>query len=405
MKRVLVVAYYFPPLGGIGSVRTARMAEHLGRYGWCPTVLAPRDGAYYRDETLSTSIEVIRTRSIELSRAGKQMLRTGGTDTQEADVSGAKALLKHFARRYFYFPDAQVGWMAPALLEARLRIGRGDFDAVYSTSFPITTHLVARRIARRLGIPWVAEYRDPWSQMLPHDSPILARSQRLEQVIARDASALVTVSPSWAIMFEEAWGRPVAVVRNGHDGPPADAPADEHRFTLAYLGTYYPDTQDLTSLWRAIGAMPASAVDGVQIIGDAGPALLAEINSAGIGRLVKSTGFIPHGAALSELMRASALIVAGPKDDRPVLRGQVAAKLSEYLATGKPIVYVGNPDADAAALLAEYPGTYIAATDDVQGVADALRAARSEAFVRDASDLARSALAGQLAAVLDRVCS
>jgi hypothetical protein len=403
MKRVLIVAYYFPPLGGIGSVRTASVAEHLEQYGWRATVLAPSNGAYLRDETLSTTVDVIRTRSIELSRAGKQVLRAGGTDTSEADVSGARAALKDIARRHLYFPDAQVGWVAPALFESRLRIGRGDFDAVFSSSFPISAHLIARRLHRRLRIPWVAEYRDPWSEMLPPTSPLCERARRLEQRLAADASALVTVSPSWAEMFGRAWGRQVEVIRNGHDGAASEGPQDA-RFTLAYLGTYYPETQDLSSLWSAV-AEPDSGVEAIRLIGNPSPALTAEIEAAGIGQLTEPSGFVPHDAALAELTRASVLIVAGPKDDRPVLRGHVVAKLSEYLATSKPILYVGNPDADAAALLSAYPGTYIAATGDAQAVADALREARTESFVRDATDLSRSVLTGQLASVLDRVCA
>jgi glycosyltransferase involved in cell wall biosynthesis len=405
MNRVLIVAYYFPPLGGIGSVRTASFAHHLEHYGWKATVLAPANGAYFRDETLETHVDVIRTHSIELSRAGKQLLRAGGTDVQAAKVAGPRAALKDLARRYLYFPDAQVGWMPPALLESRRKIGQDDFDAVFSSSFPVTAHLIARRLHRRLGIPWVAEYRDPWSAMLPAGSPILGRAQRLEGAIAREASALVTVSPSWAAMFEQAWGRTVHVIRNGHDGSPtADEPEDP-RFTLAYLGTYYPETQDLSALWRAVAELNSRdrCVDAVRLIGTSHQALLDELDAAGTADLAEPTGFLAHDAALRELARASVLIVAGPRDSRAVLKGHVVAKLSEYLATSRPIIYVGHRDTDAAALLANYPGTYLVDAGDVEAATAAIRAARSEAFVRDASELSRRELAGKLADLLAAV--
>src|SRR3954468_9547286 len=99
MRRVLIVAYYFPPLGGAGSLRISGFAGHLPEYGWEPTVLAPRDGAYYRDPQISfPERRVIRTPSIELSRAGKRTLRTGGSDVVAADVGGARAAVRRAAR-------------------------------------------------------------------------------------------------------------------------------------------------------------------------------------------------------------------------------------------------------------------------------------------------------------------
>jgi glycosyltransferase involved in cell wall biosynthesis len=406
MKRVLIVAYYFPPLGGIGSLRTASFAHHLEQYGWRATVLAPANGAYLRDETLSTDVDVIRTRSIELSRAGKQLLRAGGTDVHAAQVAGPRAALKGLARRYLYFPDGQVGWMPPALLEARRKIGLNEFDAIFSSSFPVTAHLIARRLHRRLGIPWVAEYRDPWSAMLPAGSPTLARAQRLEGAIADEASALVTVSPSWARMFEQAWGDTVHVIRNGHDGgAPIATESEDPRFTLAYLGTYYPDTQDLSALWKAVAQLNTHDryVDAIRLIGTSSPAQLDELGVAGIADLAEPTGFLAHDEALNELARASVLIVAGPRDSRAVLKGHVVAKLSEYLATDRPIIYVGNLDTDAAALLATYPGTHLVDADDVQAATEAILSARSDSFVRDASGLSRRVLAGQLADLLTAV--
>src|SRR4051794_27625027 len=91
VPRVLIVAYYFPPLGGAGSLRVSALATHLAEYGWESTVLAPRDGAYYRDPQICfPERQVIRTPSIELSRTGKRLLRTGGSDVVAADAHGVR---------------------------------------------------------------------------------------------------------------------------------------------------------------------------------------------------------------------------------------------------------------------------------------------------------------------------
>ena len=197
MRRALIVAYYFPPLGGIGSLRVSGFATHLREYGWEPTVLAPRDGAYYRDPQISfPEHDVIRTPSIEFSRVGKRVLRAGGTDVVAADVGGARAAVRRGARAALYFPDAQIGWYAPALITARRALRERRFDAVFSSSFPITAHLVARRLHRWLKIPWIAEFRDPWSAMLARQGRSSARAARLERghrarVHARDDDVAV----------------------------------------------------------------------------------------------------------------------------------------------------------------------------------------------------------------------
>src|SRR3954470_3068339 len=167
MRRGLIVAYYFPPLGGAGSLRISALATHLPEYGWEATVLAPRNGAYYRDLEISFPERlVIRTPSIELSRTGKRLLRTGGSDVVPAKPGGTRVAARSAARSALYFPDAQVGWYAPALFTARRALRERHFDAIFSSSFPITAHLIARRLHRWMDVPWIAEFRDPWSAAL-----------------------------------------------------------------------------------------------------------------------------------------------------------------------------------------------------------------------------------------------
>ncbi|MGH3495641.1 MAG: glycosyltransferase, partial [Sciscionella sp.] len=379
-------------------------------YGWEATVLAPRNGAYHRDPSLAfPEAKVIRTGTLELSRAGKQLLRTGGDDVSAATVSGGRRLIKTFMRRHAYFPDAQIGWYAPAVLSARMHVKQGEYDAIFSSSFPVTAHLVARTLSERFEIPWVAEFRDPWSAGLPGTSPIRDRAAKLEAAIGREASAVVTVSPSWAQRFETAWSRPVSVIRNGHDGlPPARAVAPSDVITLGYLGTYYPETQDLGAIWRAVRQINdagGAQIGQIRFIGAANAKLADVLAAEDLQALAHITGFLPHDQALRELSNAAVLLVAGPCDGSGVMKGQVAAKLSEYLATQRPVIYVGDPDGDAADLVREFPGTFVVATGDVDAARAALIAAASTHVDRDVGELSRHALTGRLASILNGVSS
>ena len=401
-RRVLLVAYYFPPLGGIGSLRALGHARHLPEHGWEPTVLAPRAGAYHRDEALSFPDDhVVRTGSIEFSRLGKRALRTGGDDSVPAQVAGARALVRAASHAALYFPDAQVGWIPFALRAGRRALRERPFEAVLSSSFPVSGHVVARRLARAAGVPWIAEFRDPWSEMLL-PGPRRRRAARLERSLARDAAAVVMTSPSWAARHAELWGRPVDIVPNGHDLE-ADARhrSRPDRTVVGYLGTYYPRTQArLAALWDALASDDRAEV---RIIGELAPEMRAELDAHGLMERVHVTGFVPHAEALAQLAGCSAAVLAGPRDASGILAGHVPGKVWEYLATDLPVIYVGAPRADVARVLHEHEGTYVVAEGDAAGARAALDAAAGARVARDPAAFSRRARAAQLALVLNRV--
>ncbi len=404
MHNVLVVAYYFPPLGGIGSLRMCRFASLLSEYGWEATVLAPANGAYYHDPQLSFPEErVLRSHSFELSRAGKRVLRTGGTDTTPARPDSLRRGLQTAARRALYFPDAQVGWYWPAIRRGRAAIRERSYDAIFSSAHPMTAHLVARRLHRDTGIPWVAEYRDPFSGLTP-GTINRRRAVRLERSIAREASATVMTSPTWADAYGRRWRRPVTVITNGTDGPVPTRPAQHGHYTLAHLGSLYPNWHDLSGVWEAIRKLDqrgSARVDRICFIGNPQPEVRAELEAHGLGARMETTGLLGRTEALTRLGEADALLLAGPKDGREILRGWIPAKLFEYLATDLPIVYVGSRKCDAAALLLNQPGCHVLDSRDVQGLIVALERCRAGRHVRDISSYTRLALTRALADILD----
>jgi hypothetical protein len=384
-------------------------AAHLSDFGWEAIVLAPRNGAYHRDPALAfPERRVIRTGSLELSRAGKQVLRAGGTDTEASAAHGWRRPLRHAARRYVYFPDAQIGWYPPAVARALRAVRPGHFDAIFSSSFPITAHMVARTLHRRLDAPWVAEFRDPWYARLSEQGIRSPRAERLERNLAHEASALVTVSPSWAELFGAEWKRDVAVITNGHDGGAVPSyPVANDRLTLGYVGTFYPESQNLDAIWLALATLSKEFPGqcAIRVVGRRDEALAARVAACGAGGLLSFTGYLPHQEAVEEMSRCTALIVPGPLRSTGVERGVLAAKLFEYLATNRPIVYVGHLDTDAAHLLRAFPGTHLLGTQDSAGAVATLRAVRTETVVRDATALSRRSLSRRLATLLDSVSS
>jgi glycosyltransferase involved in cell wall biosynthesis len=391
-----MIAYYFPPLGGIASVRVTEFAKHLPDFGWDPTVLAPRLGSSDTDPELDFSEQrVIRARSIELSRLGKRALKVGHTATSaRPGTSRWRGGLRAAAHRFVYRPDPQIGWYPGAVHAGRKALRDGVYDAIFSTSVPMTAHMIGRRLHRSSGLPWVAEFRDPW--------PDSGSLRRLERSVAGEASELVMTSPTWAREHGRRWGRRVSAILAGTvPVPSADPPPHP---VITHLGSFYPEMQDLSTAWTALrrlidrGELPSVRI---RFIGVLPAALREELDRHGLLDRTEVTGYVSHDAALRLLAGSSALIGAGPSDGRDALRGWIPAKLLEYLSTDLPILYLSHTPNDGAGLLGEFPGCHVVEPGDSDGFAAALMTSAGERVAREVENLSWRSRAGQLAGILD----
>src|SRR5450759_3605874 len=223
--RVLVVTYYCPPVGGVGVQRTLKHVTYLPRWGWQPIVVAPRDPAYeLRDPSLLASVaddlEVHRTLSLEPTRLTQAARRRLGRSTtgvgSELPVpsSGAlpregrgvrqrvlRAIASIWSRAWgsVLFPEEAVAWLPSALMSALHLVRHRRIDVLYSSSPPVTAHLIAGVTKWATGRPWVADFRDPWvgNAFAPHASRVrLGLQVRTERWIVGHADAIVVAMES-----------------------------------------------------------------------------------------------------------------------------------------------------------------------------------------------------------------
>jgi hypothetical protein len=411
LKRLLVIAYYFPPVGGIGSIRLARFAKDLREFDWESIVLAPKQTPHQRDEALSfPESQVRRSRSIEPSRLRSALLSPVANEAEVQRTSAQRTLvgkalvpLRSAAHRVLLYPDPQIGWYPGAVKAGSRALREQQFDAIYSSSYPITAHLVARTLSRRASLPWVAEFRDAWSVSLPQ-RPHRRRAERLEQHIAQEATGVIMPTATWAAHFGQLWGREVAVVPNGYDRKLESAPRPSPP-VITHLGTYYPGRQNLSVVWKEIARIraedPASAPT-VRFVGELPSHGQAEVELAGIADLVEVTGFLPHEEAKTMVAASSVLLGVDVNGEGPAALGCVPAKLFEYLASDVPIVYLANPGSDAAAILGDMAGCYVVEKGHSKSARKALLDALSAGRIpRESSAFSRGAAARQLHAVLD----
>lgn len=360
MRRLLVIAWYFPPMGGGGVQRTLSFVRHLSARGWQITVLTTADpGRYWaEDRTLLArvpqGVEVLRVSDRPLDLARRALRRA------------APARFRRDLDRLLELPDRQATWWPFARRAAERRMAAGGFDAIYSTSAPWTDHLVARGIARAHGLRWVADFRDPWTlnQTFAPASPLHAAwARRQEQSILRSADVVLANTEQNAAELRRAFGGGGAQVEALPNGWEADEteglppPSDTEPLTLGYAGSFYAGYQPdrlFAALRGALDAEP-DLRGRLRVVLAGKTEQAAAIAAAGLSGVVQERGYLPQRAALELLSSSHATLLVLPEHADS---GWVPQKLYVYLRLGRPIVAV-IPRGEARRILEAAGGRHL----------------------------------------------
>ncbi len=399
-RRVLIVAYYFPPSGGPGVQRVLKAVRYLPEFGWDPAVLTVRDADYpARDESLlneiPASVPVERTTIPEPYTLYRRL--TGRAKGTAVDVNvnvdpdtrmPAKEKLAQWVRGMVFIPDARVGW---------LLTGRGpgvrfakSFGAnlVHSSSPPYTCALLGRAIARGAGIPWVPEFRDPWTGFLSaprRPEPARSIDRRLERGVYRDAPRMVVAWRGIAEDFQSKYPREDASkfrhIANGYDPEDLEgiAPVVNDRFTMVYTGSMYGVRNPDTFLQAVAKLLAAGRIDPAHVrfrfVGRFGEEVRAMFRRPEVAAVVEELGYAPHAVSVAETLGADALLLV--VDDVRGAEGIVPGKVFEYIGARRPVLALG-PEGAVADLIRETGAGVVLRNHDVDGIAEALAALYDE---------------------------
>lgn len=384
-KRVLMAAYYFPPLSGSGVFRSIKFAKYLPLYGWQPTVIStdrPPNGWNFADESqvaeIPKDMEVIRIpdgistgreTSLENSRVQAVLgfLRDILRLSPEADAIFAQYLQSaQGIRNLLTFPCGALCWAYDVVQYIEKNLDLSKFDAIYTTSGPSSAHLIGFYLKRKYGIAWVADYRDPWTDN-PYGGynpaiPYYKMLFELERLLLQQADCNLTVEESLVQTYMDHFDLPrerIRSITNGYDETDFTAlpcPGKCGKFTIQYSGLLYTPQRDAAPVLKALRQLiQEKKIDRKQIqfriTGASEPANLEAARQYGLEEILVQTGYISHSKALQCNLESNLLLLL--VGDEAKFKNVYTGKFFEYLRSGRPILALAPKGGAVARVLRE----------------------------------------------------
>lgn len=424
MKKVLVIAYLYPPIFNSGTRRSLEFVNHLPDHGWTPTVLtvdspdpASCDASLLDEVRPGTRIERAPLWTRHMAP------RFAARFASLIDPQRLAGALEWRVRRWWNVPDECASWIPMAVQHALRLHAQEPFDAIYATGWPWSSFLVAEKVARRAKLPFIVDYRDLWKPAEVAWDQVSSLQRRcnpgLERRVLRAASGVIATTESFLkLLPQELLPQNRFFITNGFDeddfpaaasGAASAAAPPDGEVRIVYTGVWRPGygPDDLYAAVRLLKqrATPNLARLKIVVAGYApGPA-----RDYGIDDIVEERGRVQHAEATALMSGASVLYL-------PVSKGvyehaSMPGKLFEYLGSGRPILASAQAVSEVAKTLTQVGGARRADPGDVEGLADILAtlcasgpgAIFSERIPGELAMYTRARLTGKLAQALDAI--
>ncbi|MCI6428282.1 MAG: glycosyltransferase family 4 protein [Rikenellaceae bacterium] len=380
MKRVLIITYYWPPSGGSGVQRWVKFARYLPELGWQPVVYTPENPELTSTDTsleaeIPSEVEVIKTHIFEpysLMRCltGKKE-KSARSNDPNAVVTPINAQKKSFVQNLMlwirgncFIPDPRCMWILPSIKYLKKYLREYPVDLIVSSGPPHSMHLIARKVSLDMGIPWIVDFRDPWTKMFYFKHLKLTAftrrmHEKLEKKVLDDANLIVSVSPMVQEDFRKMTSTPVELVTNGYDQQDVDDAIEQldvseknygeentELFNIVHTGVFASDGNP-DKLWKVLGEIAEENPEfrtrtRIRLVGKTDIQILDSIERAGLEGMTENLGYVSHETAVMEQCAAGVLIL--PLRKEPECRATLPGKLFEYLASRRPVIGFGDPD-------------------------------------------------------------
>ena len=370
MKKVLIISYYWPPAGGIGVHRCLKFAKYLHEFGWEP-VIHTADGAEYPvlDEgnykDVPKNAVVVKTKIWEPFNLFK--LITGKKKEERIHnvfLEEDKPTLAHklgiWIRGNIFIPDARKFWIRPSVEHLTKYLQENSVDVLFTNGPPQSNHMIAYGVKKKLGIPWHADFQDPWTQVdyfpqLMLNTISMKIHKAMEQRVFKNADKVTICSNTWKHDLESIGAKDVGVIVWGYDEDDfKDIKVElSPKFTLSHYGSLGPD-RNAKTLWKALSILAkedsqfANDLE-IELAGFIGRAIINEIESLGLKNNLVLFNHLSRKESLERMHRSQVLLLI--LNDMPNVNGRLPGKLFEYLASRRPTLVIGPEESDASKIV------------------------------------------------------
>ncbi len=369
MKKVLIIAYYWPPAGGPGVQRWLKFTKYLPAFGVEPHVYVPENPNYpILDESLnreiSNQITLIKRPILEPYKVGK-IFSKSDTKTMSSgiivDASEQKSLQKLmlYVRGNYFIPDARVLWVKPSIKFLNQYISKHKIDKIITTGPPHSLHLIGKGLkAKNPNLKWIADFRDPWvnidyHSLLKLNEKSKEKHKHLERAVLNQADQIIVTSYKTAKEFNSKTKQPIEVITNGYDEA-EDLDVDlSEAFSLVHVGSLLSE-RNPTNLWKALKELLLKNEHlrqflELHFVGKVSKVVLKSIEEYGLKDYVYLDGYLPHQDAVKAQKSAQLLLLI--EANNPLKQGIIPGKLFEYLMVKRPILAIGPEDWDVQQII------------------------------------------------------
>jgi len=430
MKKVLMLSYFFPPLGAPGSIRTLKFAKYLTYFGWEPIIITTKDIDFLsKDLTLACELPentmVYRVGGFEPARIS-YLIRNKLLSCNKGSSNQASGVYKLVSRKWrnrlnswLFIPEDKAGWIPFVVYKALNIIKKEKPDIIFSTATPFSSHIAGLILKRITGLPLVLDFRDAWTQNPYYYRPTILHSKlenMMEKNVVNNADAIISVTKPILDALKHKYtfsdGKSF-VITNGYDEEDfsnlnKDLKFD--KFTITYTGNFYLK-RNPNSFFEALKIFLSKNSDvrnNIQVLflGAVNNEYVKMSQKMGLSDVVTFKGYSSHNDAISYICASDMLLLI--MGDGEESKTGLTSKIFEYLRAGKSILGIIG-EGEALNLLKEKGGAFITKPSDVEEIAKAIENGyynwkRGIKFVpSDGEEFSRRALTEKLAAIFEKV--
>ena len=372
MKKVLVITYYWPPSGGAGVQRWLKFVKYLPNLDWEPIIYTVEKGEYpvldyslFND--LPSNIKVLKTKFWEPYSLYKRF--TGRKRNEKInssflnDKKQNKILesISIWIRGNLFIPDARMFWIKPSIKFLDNYVKNNPVDFIISSGPPHSTHLIALGIKKLNKIPWLADFRDPWTNIDFYKDLKLSKwadikHKKLEKNVLTKADIVLTIGNQLKVELQELGAKKVEVVENGFDEEDFnnnDSNSLDSKFTIAHIGSFSPNRNHHV-LWKVLKEIINENNNfankfQLKLIGKVDYSVYNSIKDFDLEKYVKRFSYLPHNKVISQQKSSRVLLLM--VNNTPNSKGIITGKIFEYMASNRPILVIGPEDGDLAKII------------------------------------------------------